>query len=428
MLNCIVARLNLDLGGLTMKALYENHRQQLASFMEIGDMAILFSGKAPKSTADAHYSFLPNKNFFYFTGCTQEHFVLAMVKSEKGLESTLFIEKPDYDIEKWVGRKLTKDAAVELSGITDIQYVDGFVSWIARQVYNGKITRLYLDLEKMNWDELDSPASQFAGDFSKRYPFVNMKSLHFILCELRVLKSDEELDQIKRAIDLTKIGIEGILNTLKPNVYEYQLEATFEYHIKMNGAERCSFETIAASGEDGVILHYVENSKPLKDGDLVLLDLGAQYKQYAADISRTFPVNGKFTERQKQIYNIVLKAQQDVIDAMKPGIPFEELNKVCQKSLADSLISIGLIKDFSELSKYYYHGVSHYLGLDVHDIGSRNGLLKEGMVLTVEPGLYIAEESIGIRIEDDVLITETGNVVLSSHIPKSVEEIERLMA
>lgn len=428
MLNCIVARLNLDLGGLTMKALYENHRQQLASFMEIGDMAILFSGKAPKSTADAHYSFLPNKNFFYFTGCTQEHFVLAMVKSEKGLESTLFIEKPDYDIEKWVGRKLTKDAAIELSGITDVQYVDGFVSWIARQVYNGKITRLYLDLEKMNWDELDSPASQFAGDFSKRYPFVNMKSLHFILCELRVLKSDEELDQIKRAIDLTKLGIEGILNTLKPNVYEYQLEATFEYHIKMNGAERCSFETIAASGEDGVILHYVENSKSLKDGDLVLLDLGAQYKQYAADISRTFPVNGKFTERQKQIYNIVLKAQQDVIDAMKPGIPFEELNKVCQKSLADSLISIGLIKDFSELSKYYYHGVSHYLGLDVHDIGSRNGLLKEGMVLTVEPGLYIAEEAIGVRIEDDVLITETGNIVLSSHIPKSVEEIERLMA
>ncbi len=428
MLNCIVARLNLDLGGLTMKALYENHRQQLASFMEIGDMAILFSGKAPKSTADAHYSFLPNKNFFYFTGCTQEHFVLAMVKSEKGLESTLFIEKPDYDIEKWVGRKLTKDAAVELSGITDVQYIDGFVSWIARQVYNGKISRLYLDLEKMNWDELDSPASQFAGDFSKRYPFVNMKSLHFILCELRVLKSEEELDQIKRAIDLTKLGIEGILNTLKPNVYEYQLEATFEYHIKMNGADRCSFETIAASGEDGVILHYVENNKPLKDGDLVLLDLGAQYKQYAADISRTFPVNGKFTERQKQIYNIVLKAQQDVIDAMKPGIPFEELNKVCQKSLADSLTSIGLIKDFSELSKYYYHGVSHYLGLDVHDIGSRNGLLKEGMVLTVEPGLYIAEESIGIRIEDDVLITETGNIVLSSHIPKSVEEIERLMA
>jgi Xaa-Pro aminopeptidase len=411
-----------------MKALYENHRQQLASFMEIGDMAILFSGKAPKSTADAHYSFLPNKNFFYFTGCTQEHFVLAMVKSEKGLESTLFIEKPDYDIEKWVGRKLTKDAAVELSGITDVQYIDGFVSWIARQVYNGKISRLYLDLEKMNWDELDSPASQFAGDFSKRYPFVNMKSLHFILCELRVLKSEEELDQIKRAIDLTKLGIEGILNTLKPNVYEYQLEATFEYHIKMNGADRCSFETIAASGEDGVILHYVENNKPLKDGDLVLLDLGAQYKQYAADISRTFPVNGKFTERQKQIYNIVLKAQQDVIDAMKPGIPFEELNKVCQKSLADSLTSIGLIKDFSELSKYYYHGVSHYLGLDVHDIGSRNGLLKEGMVLTVEPGLYIAEESIGIRIEDDVLITETGNIVLSSHIPKSVEEIERLMA
>ena len=160
---------------------------------------------------------------------------------------------------------------------------------------------------------------------------------------------------------------------------------------------------------------------------MVLLDLGAQYGQYAADISRTYPVSGKFTERQAQIYNIVLKAQQDVIDAMKPGIPFEELNKVCQKSLAESLKQIGLIKEDSELTKYYYHGVSHYLGLDVHDIGSRNGLLKPGMVLTVEPGLYIAEENIGIRIEDDILITEEGNVVLSKQIPKSVADIEVMM-
>lgn len=410
-----------------MKSLYEAHREQLGGFLEVGDVAILFSGKAPKSTADAHYSFLPNKNFYYFTGCTQENFIVAMQMTEKGLESTLFIEKPDYDIEKWVGRKLTIDSAKEVSGITDIQYLDAFVGWMGRLVYNGKVNRLYLDLEKLNWDEGDSTAAVFAGEFSKRYPFVTIKSLHFILCELRVIKSDEEVDLVKKAIDITNIGLENILKMLKPEVYEYQIEATFAYQIRMNGAERCSFETIAASGGDGVILHYVENSKQVKAGDLILLDLGAQYKQYAADISRTYPVSGVFSERQKQIYNIVLKAQEAVIEAMKPGVPYEDLNKVCQTTLCSELKAIGLIKEDSELSKYYYHGVSHYLGLDVHDIGSRNGLLKPGMILTVEPGLYIAEENIGIRIEDDVLVTESGREVLSKAIPKTVEAIEALM-
>lgn len=411
-----------------MKSLFEAHRSALEGFLEVGDMAILFSGKAPKSTADAHYSFLPNKNFYYFTGCTQEHFVLVMVKTDKGMDCTLFIEKPDYDVEKWVGRKLTKEGATEISGIHDVQYLDQYITHVGRTVYNGRAQRLLLDLEKMGWDEEDSPAATFAAEFSKRYPFVTIKSLHYILSELRVLKSDEEVVYIQKAIDMTHKGLEGVLAMLKPGVLEYQIEATFAYHTRMNGAERCAFETIAASGGDAVILHYVENNKVVKDGDLVLLDLGAQYMQYSADISRTYPVNGKFTERQKQIYNIVLKAQEAVIEAIKPGVPFEVLNKICQDSLNDSLMAIGLIKDASELSKYYYHGVSHYLGLDVHDLGSRNGLLKSGMILTVEPGLYIAEEGIGIRIEDDILITDDGNINLSKAIPKTVEEIEAIMA
>lgn len=410
-----------------MQSIYEAHREHLSQFLNVGDLAVLFSGKAPKSTADAHYAFLPNKNFFYFTGCTEEHFIVTMLMTDKGLETTLFIEKPDYDVEKWVGRKLTKASAIEKSGIKDVQYLDQFISFTGRLINNGKVERVFLDLEKLSWDEMESAASTFVSEFSKRYPFITVKSLHFILCELRVIKSEEEIKQIETAIDLTNKGLDAILKILKPGVIEYQLEATFAYHIRMHGAERCSFETIAASGADGVILHYVENKKPVQAGDLVLLDLGAQYGQYAADISRTYPVSGKFTERQAQIYNIVLKAQQDVIDAMKPGIPFEELNKVCQKSLAESLKQIGLIKEDSELTKYYYHGVSHYLGLDVHDIGSRNGLLKPGMVLTVEPGLYIAEENIGIRIEDDILITEEGNIVLSKQIPKSVADIEAMM-
>jgi Xaa-Pro aminopeptidase len=233
---------------------------------------------------------------------------------------------------------------------------------------------------------------------------------------------------MQKAIDITRDGLKDIMKVLEPGVFEYQLESTFTHSIKMNGADRNSFPTIAASGGDGVILHYVENDKKIEDNVLVLLDLGAQYKEYAADISRTYPSNGKFSSRQKEIYDIVLKAQAATIEIMKPGAKFSVLNETCKKVLTEELTSIGLIKTEEELSKYYYHGVSHFLGLDVHDLGDRDIVLEEGMVLTVEPGLYIAEEQIGIRIEDDILITKDGNRNLSIDIVKTTEDIESFMA
>ncbi len=402
-------------------------RDRLGETLNEGDAVVLFSGTAPKSTADAQYTFLPNKNFFYFTGLTNEHFIVLMHKTKQTFEVTLFIEKPDYDIEKWIGRKLTKETASEISGIESIKYLDEFESSINRLIFDDKIRKLYLDLEKLSWDEPHSRALKFAGEVRERYPFVTLKTLHPIVSDMRTIKEPFEIKQIREAIKLTDEGLRAILSVLKPEVMEYQLEATFAHAIRMGGADGNSFPTIAASGGDAVILHYVENSKAVSDGDLVLLDLGAQFKQYAADITRTYPASGKFSDRQKQIYNIVLRAQQATIDVMKPGTPFEALNKACRASLTKDLMEIGLIKSEDELGKYYYHGVSHYLGLDVHDIGSREVLLKPGMVLTVEPGLYIAEENIGIRIEDDILITENGNENLSAKIPKTVEEIEHLM-
>jgi Xaa-Pro aminopeptidase len=410
-----------------MNSFFQNNRDKLGARMEVGDLAVLFSGKAPKSTADAHYSFMPNKNFFYFTGCNREHFIWTLLKTEKGLETTLFIEKPDYDIEKWIGRKMTKEVAKEISGIEEIQYIDAFHSSLNKWIQLGKINDLHLDLERLDWDEKYSVTDEFASDFKKRYPHIGIKTLHQIEIDLRMIKEDYEIQQIKHAVELTQVGLDAILAVLKPGMFEYQLEATFSHAIRMNGADGNSFPTIAASGKDAVILHYVENDKVLNDGDLVLLDLGAQYKEYAADITRTFPISGKFSERQKTIYNIVLKAQEAVIEAIQPGIHFEELNNICKKTLTEELINIGLIADESELTKYYYHGVSHHLGLDVHDLGLRNTELKPGMVLTVEPGLYIEEENIGIRIEEDVLVTESGNEVLSSGIPKTVEAIEAIM-
>lgn len=410
-----------------MKTFFENNRQKLDQYLEVGDLALLFNGSAPKSTADAHYSFLTNKNFYYLSGCCEEHFILAVLKTANGLESTLFIEKPDYDIEKWIGRKTTKAAAEEKSGVKAIAYLETFEGWINRLIYQDKVQRLYLDLEKLNPKEADSTAATYCKQFMERYPFVAIKTLHPILTSLRTIKESFEIEQIKKAVHMTKEGLEAILCLLKPGVYEYQLESTFAHSIRMNGADGNSFPTIAASGADAVILHYVENNKPVSSGELVLLDLGAQYKEYAADISRTFPVDGVFTERQKAVYNSVLKAQDAVIEAIKPGALLEDLNKICQASLTESLKALGVMTEDKDLGLYYYHGVSHHLGLDVHDLGPRTGAIEPGMVLTVEPGLYIEKEGIGIRIEEDVLVTATGNEVLSEGIPRTVDEIEAFM-
>ncbi len=410
-----------------MKNIFTEHRLQLLEMIEEGEMAILFAGSAPKSTADASYDFMTNKNFYYFTGCDKEQFIVVMHNDKGQMKSTLFIEKPNYDVEKWFGRKLTQEAARELSGIEDILYLDVFENWLNRLIVTDHVKAVYLDLEKLSFDEAHSVANLFSKKLIDRYPFLPIKTLHPLVVKQRMIKSETEISKIQKAVDLTHEGLKAVLNYLKPDVYEYQVQSVFEHTIKMNGADGVSFPTIAVSGDDGVILHYVENNKKIKEGDLILLDLGAAYQEYAGDISRTFPASGVYSERQKTIYNIVLKAQEAVMAEMKPGTPFAKLNETCIEVLTKALLEDGLIQSKEEVSKYYYHGVSHHLGLDVHDISDREAVLQPGMVLTCEPGLYIAEEGIGIRIEDDVLITEEGHQVLSQAIPKTVEEIEAIM-
>lgn len=407
---------------------FHQNRVKLDEHLQPGDHMVLFSGTAPKSTADAHYSFLPDKNFHYLTGLVQENFAVVVHKDQEGLKSVLFIEKPDYDVEKWYGRKLKKEKAIEISGIEQVEFIEGLEGWLNKRIHENRVNRIFLDLEKLSWNEAHSKAHQFAVQLKERYLFLQLETAHPILSSLREIKGTYEIEQIKKAVEITKNGLENVMKALKPGVMEYQLEATFAHSIRMEGADGNSFPTIAASGADAVILHYVDNAKEIKDGDLVLIDLGAQYKQYAGDITRTYPANGKFTERQKQLYDIVQKAMDAVIETVKPGIPFQELNNVCKKVLTEELTAIGLIKSPEELVKYYYHGVSHHLGLDVHDLGSREAALRPGMVLTVEPGLYIAEEGIGIRIEDDILVTETGHENLSKDIIRKTEEIEAFMA
>jgi len=410
-----------------MKEFFIKNRENLLSKLSVGDMAILFSGTSPQSTADSHYDFRPDKNFYYLTGTTKETFILVLTKLETKTEAILFIEKPDYDIEKWIGRKLTVDQTKEVSGLEDIKYLPEFENWLNRSIYSTKFNRVYLDLPRMKYDGEMTAGMLFAQDIRKNYPEMAIKNVHKFMSELRMIKTDFEIGEITKALSLTQLGLDSVMTNLKPGEREYVAESEFRYAIRKNGADTNAFPTIAASGGNAVILHYVENDQIMQDGDLILMDLGAQYNQYASDITRTYPINGKYSDRQKVLYNIVLKANEEVIKMMKPGLEFAALNKKCSEVLAEELIKIGLIKEASELSKYYYHGVSHFMGLDVHDLGFRDAKLEPGMIFTVEPGLYVAEENIGIRIEDDILITEDGYINLSKDIIKSVEDIEAFM-
>ncbi|MBU3188633.1 aminopeptidase P family protein [Clostridium bowmanii] len=409
------------------KELFIKNRTNLWAKLEENSITLMFAGEAPYKSADETYAFTPNRNFYYLTGIDREKMILMLVKRNGKVDETLFIEKNDPIMARWVGEKMPEVEAKEISGIESIKFLKEFEETFGAIMDRAKIDNLYLDLERQQFHISMTSPQMFAKVVMERYSYLRIKNIHHDISNLRLIKSEEEIDLIREAIDITDKGIKELMRNSKAGMKEYSLEAYFDFVLKTNGITDYAFHTIAACGKNATILHYDQNNSELEDGKLILFDLGAQYKYYNADISRTFPVNGKFTERQKQVYNVVLRAQEAVTAVARPGILFSVLNETAKKVLAAGCIELGLIKDAIELPRYYFHGVSHYLGLDTHDVGSRDLELKPGMVLTNEPGLYIEEENIGIRIEDDILITEDGCENISIQIIKTIEEIEEFM-
>ncbi|MBS4173036.1 aminopeptidase P family protein [Bacillus sp. FJAT-49736] len=410
------------------KEFFVHNRENLYQQLEENTLLVLFAGKAPHKSADEAYKFVPNRNFYYITGINEPNNIFLAFKRDNKVDEYLFIEKSDPVMEKWVGKTVSTEEAQELSGVKNIQFTEQFRTFFSRTVSSLQSARLYVDLERSELDTVTTKPQLFVKEVQTNFPFLQIKNVYPIICDLRLYKKPEEIEKIKQAIEITKNGIYNLMSNAKPGMKEYQLEAHFDFVLKSEGVKDFAFPTIVASGQNGTVLHYDKNNSVAEDGNLVLLDLGAQYDYYSADISFTFPVNGKFSERQKTFYNIVLRALKETTELIKPGVPFTKLNEHTKKVLAEECLKLGLIKEESEISKYYYHGVSHSLGLDTHDVGNyRDKVLEPGMVLTVEPGLYIEEEGIGIRIEDDVLVTENGYDNLSKDIIRSVEEIEAFM-
>lgn len=410
------------------KDLYINNRRKLMGLIEPGAAAVLFCGKAPKKTADEKYQFAPNRNFLYLTGVAEEQVMLYLERTGDDIKEALFVPRPDEVRAKWVGETIRPETASELSGIRDIRFIDEFEAFLHHKIASGELTKLYFDLEKDSFQAEYGPGGRYAQTIKAEYPQLPLGNAFPLITSLRVIKDPAEVAQIRRGIEITRDGILNLWKNRRAGAYEYEMEAEFDYILKKNGVKDIAFRTICAGGRNAAVLHYVDNDQVIRDGDLLLLDLGAQWNYYSADISRTFPINGKFSDRQRELYQIVRLAMDRVFAAIKPGVPFKRLNEIVRETYAEELLRIGLIQDPSEVSKYYFHGVSHYLGLDTHDVGSREQDLAPGMVITVEPGLYLAEEGIGIRIEDDVLVTETGMENLSQDIPRDIEAIEALLA
>lgn len=405
----------------------KNNRSNLMNMLDNDSILVVFAGKAIYKSADETYSFTPNRNFYFLTGINRENFILVITKRNSIINETLFIEKNDPIMAKWIGEKMSIDEAKEFSGINGIDFIENFKNHFASLLSRYEFNNVYLDLERRGHDEPKSSSEVFADFVKGTYSYINIRNVYHKICELRMIKNQNELENIKEAIKITKEGIETMMKNAKPGMMEYEIEAYFDFTLTSKGVRDKAFKTIAASGKNATILHYSENNSKTCDGDLMLLDLGAQYNYYNGDISRTFPLNGRFTERQKDVYNVVLEAMKAVEENAKPGMTLTQLNDVAKKVLANGCKKLGLIKEDNELSRYYYHGVSHYLGADTHDVGSREMYLKPGMVITNEPGLYIEEERIGVRIEDDLLITENGCENLSKDIIKTVEDIEKFM-
>lgn len=411
------------------KEVFRLNRERLREKIKDDSVVILFAGNAPKKTADEQYRFTPNRNFYYLTGIDEEDHILVLFKKKGELTAKMFIKETDEEKERWYGKTIRKEEVYDINGIKDVAYLGDFKAFLNKLLNESEELTVYVDLERDGFNSTPSVSNEFCKELRDKYPHVSIKNIFPVMAPLRLVKSPDEVLEMQKAIDITIKGVESIMKNIKPGMKEYELEAYFEFECRRRGVRDYAFNTIAAAGKNATILHYVDNNSEAKDGDLILFDLGAQVNYYNGDISRTIPVNGKFTERQKEVYEAVLRVNKRVIEYLKPGVKFLEINKLSREWIAEECIKLGVIKNKEEVSKYYWHSIGHSLGLDTHDIDNpgRDTVLEAGMIYTVEPGIYIEEESIGVRIEDDVLITADGNEVLTRNMIKSVKEIEEFM-
>jgi len=420
-------------------ALFTKNRQHFVKKMEPNSIAIFTSNDIMPNNADDMMGFTQNNDLYYLSGIDQEESVLLLYPDAVLPENReiLFLKETNEVIKIWEGDKLTKEQASEVSGVKNVKWIKEFE--LALQYMAFEADTFYLghnEHKKTLTAEMNTRQDRMIAFCKEKYPLHNYKRAAVITRELRQVKSEEEIALIQKAAEISVGGFNRVLKAVRPGIMEYELEAELTYELVRMGARRHAFLPIVASGANACALHYNTNRAECKDGDMVLMDFGVCFGNYNSDTTRCFPVNGRFTSRQKEVYQSVLHCLKEGSKLLKPGAVSAEYEKQMALLVEAELIKLGLIKKEEVKSqdpekplykKYFMHGTAHFIGLDVHDVGLYTRPFEPGMVLTCEPGIYIPEEGIGCRLENDYLITQTGNLNLTAAMPIEIDEIEASM-
>jgi Xaa-Pro aminopeptidase len=410
------------------KGFYVENRQRLAAHMTGNDAMLFFSGESVRKTADEHFPFFTNRNFLYLTGIKQEQSALLLQKKGDLLSECLFMTKPDFEREMWTGRRLTDEEIHEISGVEGVEDISNLNQMLDRLFASQPAMTLWLCFDALAPERSFDIEREFAKHIQNRHPHIAIKNSYPLLAAMRKIKAPEEIHAIRKAMQITEAGIRRMMQVAKPGVMEYELEAEFNSELAAHGQRHTAFPSIIAGGERIFYMHYSNPMCALADGELILSDVGSVYDEYCTDISRVFPANGHFSERQAQIYRIAYAANRAVMAQVRPGVYFPILNRTCREVSFDGLKALGLLDDFADIGRYVWHGAVHHIGLDTHDVGGYAEPTAENMVFTVDAGIYVREWGIGLRIEDNVLVTADGCENLSAAIPATVEEIESFLA
>lgn len=418
--------------------LFEGNRKKFTKQLKPNAISIFNSNDVMPTSADGTVPFIQQTDLFYLSGIDQEESILLIFPDakEKKNREILFIKETNEEISIWEGHKYTKEEARELSGIQTVLWLTHFNDVFHSLVIQSEVIYLNSNEHLRAKNEVETRDLRFANFCKSKFPLHKYERSQPILHSIRAIKSHLEIDQLKKAISITEKGFKRVLKFIEPGVMEYEIEAELIHEFISNRSRRFAFQPIIACGFSACVLHYIENKGQCKDGELVLMDIGAEYANYNADLTRCVPVNGRFTDRQRSVYNAVLRVQKEAMAMLAPGNNIPEYHKEVGKIMENELIGLGLIgkteiknqdPNHPAYKKYFMHGTSHHLGLDVHDYGYPQMKMETGMVFTVEPGIYIREENLGIRLENDVVISNDGVIDLMIDIPIESEEIEDIM-
>lgn len=407
---------------------YKGNRDAFMEKLEPGSLALFFSGSPVRKTADEDYGYFANRNFVYLTGMEQKDTILMLEKDASGYRETLFILPPNAFEERWTGTRMKPEEIEAVSMISDFAYRETFEEELKKVLTSGRIQKVYLDIDRMDGQVVVSGADKMEAFMKQEYPSMPIENSLPIMKMLRLIKKPCEIRAMEKAQEVTKAGILAMMTHSKPGMYEYQYKAEYDYALAQHGVLEAGFPSIISAGKNNFCIHYYGYRGQAMDGDIVLNDVGVRWDNELTDVSRGWPCNGKYSSRQKLLFECQYKTSEHMFSTLKPGIPMKEVDAEIRRYCFEQLKEAGVCKSFDDIGTYMWHGGAHHVGFDTHDVVSaKDAIIQPNMVFCVDIGIYHEEWGIGFRLEDNCLITEDGCRNLSKDIPRTVEDIEAVM-